>query len=82
MDDDLAIAREIYSKFRIASRVARIVYTFPRLCHRLMHRYQEVINLYYDVLRGKDTYQTFFSKAKGVVKPSFRELLREPLSLR
>lgn len=47
MNDDLAIAREIYSEFRIASRVARIVYTFPRLCHRLMHRYQEVINLYY-----------------------------------
>ncbi|MFQ5931734.1 MAG: geranylgeranyl reductase family protein [Nitrospiraceae bacterium] len=82
MDYDLAIAREIYSEFRIASRVARIVYTFPRLCHRLMHRYQEVINLYYDVLKGKDTYQTFFSKAKGVVKASFRELLRETLPLR
>ncbi len=82
MEYDLATAREIYSEFRIASRVARIVYTFPRLCHRLMHRYQEVINLYYDVLQGKDTYQTFFSNAKGVVKGSFRELLRETLPLR
>lgn len=79
LDYELAVTREIYAEFRIASRVARIVYTFPRLCHRLMHRYQEVINLYYDVLRGRETYQTFFLKAKGVVKASFRELLRETL---
>jgi flavin-dependent dehydrogenase len=82
LDYELAVAREIYEEFRVASRVARIVYTFPRLCHRLMHRYQEVINLYYEVLRGRETYQTFFRKAKGVVKASFRELLRETLSLR
>lgn len=82
LDYELAVAREIYTEFRVASRVARIVYTFPRLCHRLMHRYQEVINLYYEVLQGRETYQTFFRKAKGVVKASFRELLRETLSLR
>ena len=82
LDYERAVTREIYSEFRIASRVARIVYTFPRLCHRLMHRYQEVINLYYDVLQGRETYQTFFHKAKGVVKASFRELLRETLPLR
>ncbi len=82
LDYELAVTREIYAEFRIASRVARIVYTFPRLCHRLMHRYQEVINLYYDVLQGRETYQTFFLKAKGVVKASFRELLRETLPFR
>ncbi|MBI3603306.1 MAG: geranylgeranyl reductase family protein [Nitrospirae bacterium] len=81
LDYELAVAREIYAEFRVASRLARIVYTFPRLCHRLMHRYQEVIDLYYEVLRGKQTYQTFFRKAKGVIKASFRELLRETLSL-
>ena len=82
LDYERAVTREIYAEFRIASRVARIVYTFPRLCHRLMHRYQEVINLYYDVLQGRETYQTFFHKAKGVVKASFRELLRETLPFR
>jgi flavin-dependent dehydrogenase len=79
LDYALSVNREIYEEFRVASRVARIVYTFPRLCHRLMHRYQEVINLYYEVLQGRETYQTFFLKAKGVVKASFRELLRETL---
>lgn len=77
-----AVRREIYAEFRIASRLARIVYTFPRLCHRLMHRYQEVINLYYDVLQGRENYQSFFLKAKTVVKDSFRELLLEALPLR
>jgi geranylgeranyl reductase family protein len=70
---------EIYAEFSVASRIARIVYTFPRLCHRLMHRYQEVIGLYYEVLRGRETYQSFFFKAKDVVKASFRELLRDAL---
>ncbi len=81
-DYELAVQREIYPEFRIASRVARIVYTFPRLCHRLMHRSQEVIGLYYDVLQGRETYQTFFIKAKGMVKESFRELLRDPFLTR
>lgn len=77
-----AVGREILEEFRIASRVARIVYTFPRLCHRLMNRYQEVIGLYYDVLQGRETYQGFFTKAKGVVKRSFRELLLEAVPIR
>jgi len=79
LDYEASVTREIYSEFRVATRVARIVYTFPRLCHRLMNRYQEVISLYYEVLRGRETYQSFFFKAKDVVKASFRELLHETL---
>lgn len=79
LEYELSVNREIYSEFRVASRLARIVYTFPHLCHRLMNRYQEVIGLYYDVLQGRETYQTFFVKAKGLVKASFRELLLEAI---
>ncbi len=79
LDYEQSVRREIFAEFRIASRLARIVYTFPRLCHRLIYRYQEVIGLYYDVLQGRETYQSFFVKAKGVVKASFREILRETL---
>lgn len=82
LDYEQAVRREIYAEFRIASRLARIVYTFPRLCHRLIHRYQEVINLYYDVLQGRENYQSFFLKAKTVIKASFRELLLEAVPLR
>ena len=77
LEYELSVSREMYPEFRIASRLAGVVYTFPWLCHRLLRRYQEVIGLYYDVLRGRESYQTFFSKAKGLVKASLRELLRE-----
>jgi geranylgeranyl reductase family protein len=81
-DYEGAVRREIYEEFRVASRMARIVYSFPRLCHRLMHRYQDIITLYYDVLRGGETYQTFFARAKAVIKSSFKELLLEAVPLR
>jgi len=81
-DYELAIRQELYPEFRICSRLADIVYTFPRLCHRLLTPYQEVIQLYFEVLQGKETYQSFFLRAKGVVKSSTRELLLEAMQLR
>lgn len=81
-DYELAIRQELYPEFRICSRLADIVYTFPRLCYRLLTPYQEVIQLYYEVLQGKETYQSFYRRAKGLVKSSTRELLLEAMQLR
>ena len=81
-DYEEAVRREIYAEFRVASRMAHIVYSFPRLCHRLLPRYQHIVMLYYDVLRGSETYQTFFVRAKSVVKSSLKELFLEAVSLR
>ncbi|HEX2056228.1 MAG TPA: geranylgeranyl reductase family protein [Nitrospiraceae bacterium] len=72
---DQAVAREIYPEFRIASRMAGVLYSFPRLCYRLAQSYQEVIRLYYGVLQGKTTYQGFFTQAKGLVGSSVRKLI-------
>jgi flavin-dependent dehydrogenase len=77
-----ALEREIYPEFRVASRMARIVYSFPRLCYRLMQNYQEVIRLYFGVLQGRTTYQGFLAEAKGLVKKSFRQLILEASPLR
>ncbi|HET6675215.1 MAG TPA: geranylgeranyl reductase family protein [Nitrospiraceae bacterium] len=82
LEYDHALEREIYPEFRIAARMARIVYSFPRLCYRLMHNYQEVIRLYYGVLQGRTTYQGFFAQAKGLVKSSFRKRILEASPLR
>lgn len=65
-----AVYREIYPEFRVASRMASILYSFPGLCHRLAHRYQEFVQLYYRVLQGHETYQTFLALAKRSVKAS------------
>lgn len=81
-DYEGAVRREIYEEFRVAARMASIVYSYPRLCHRLLSRYQNIVLLYYDVLRGRETYQTFYVRAKGIAKASAKELLLEALSLR
>jgi geranylgeranyl reductase family protein len=81
-DYEEAVRREIYEEFRVAARMASIVYSYPRLCHRLLSRYQNIVMLYYDVLRGRETYQTFYVGAKGMAKASAKELLLEALSLR
>lgn len=78
---DHALEREIYPEFRVASRMARIIYSFPRLCYRLTKNYQDVIRLYYGVLQGRIIYQGFFAQAKGLVKDSVRKLLRGASSL-
>jgi len=81
-DYEAAVRREIYEEFRVAARMASLVYSYPYLCHRLLPRYQHIVMLYYDVLRGSETYQTFYARAKSVVKSSFKELLLEAVSLR
>jgi geranylgeranyl reductase family protein len=81
-DYELAVREQLYAEFRIASRLADIVYTFPRLCHRLLRPYQAVVQLYCEVLQGKETYQSFIPRAKGILKSSTSELLLEALRLR
>jgi geranylgeranyl reductase family protein len=81
-DYEEAVRREIYEEFRVAARMASLLYSYPHLCHRLLPRYQHIVMLYYDVLRGLETYQTFYARAKSVVKSSFKELLLEAVSLR
>jgi len=80
LDYDTAVRREIYAEFHVASRLAHIIYTFPRLCHRLTSRYQDVIQLYYEVFKGRETYQTFYAKAKGLIKTSTKDLLRKAIT--
>ena len=81
-DYEEAVRKEIYEEFRVAARMASLVYSYPYLCHRLLPRYQHIVMLYYDVLRGRETYQTFYVRAKSVVKSSFKDLLLEAMSLR
>ena len=81
-DYELAVREQLYSEFRIAARLADIVYTFPSLCHRLLSPYREVVQLYCEVLQGKENYQSFIRRAKGIVKSSTSELLLEALQLR
>ena len=77
-----AVRREIYEEFLVAARVASIVYSYPRFCHHHLPRYQHIVMLYYDVLRGRESYRTFYAKAKSLIKLSIKDLLLEAVSFR
>ena len=74
---DAEVAREIYPEFRVAARMAWAVYTFPRIMHQALRRGPEVVRLYYDVLKGRETYQSFFAKIRGKAEAFFARLVRE-----
>ncbi|MEX5214054.1 MAG: NAD(P)/FAD-dependent oxidoreductase [Nitrospiraceae bacterium] len=76
------VYREIYPEFQVASRMASILYSFPRLCYRLAHRYQEVVQLYYRVLQGQESYRTFLELAKRSVKVSLSNRFRNAFRVR
>ena len=81
-DYEGAVRQEIYEEFRVAVRMASLLYSYPRFCHSLLPRYQHIVMLYYDVLRGRETYRTFYAKAKSLIKLSLKDLLLEAVSFR
>lgn len=77
-----ALEREILPDFRITARIARVIYAFPRLGFRLLRRYQDVVQSYFEVLQGRTTAAQFLPDAKKRLKASVNDLLLEALHLR
>ena len=65
---DRLVAAEFYPEFKAASRLAFIVYAFPRVWYWVNKRHHEFIELYYDVLRGVLSYRGFVQEVKKVFK--------------
>src|SRR5881628_652586 len=74
---DAEVAGELYPEFRAAARIAWVLYTFPRLVHRMICRRPELIQLYAEILKGRETYQSFYAKARAKAKDSFTHLLKD-----
>jgi geranylgeranyl reductase family protein len=70
------VVANIYPEFRIAARIAWMLYTFPRVFHRIVRRRPDIIELFYQVLQGRDTYEGFYRKAKGEATESLVSLFR------
>lgn len=79
---ETALEREILPDFRVTSRIAKVVYTFPLLAFKLLRRYQEVVQAYFTVLQGHKTAAQFLPEAKQRLKASVNDLLLEALQLR
>src|SRR3989442_30207 len=74
---DVEVARDIYPEFRVAARMAWTLYTFPQMVHRMICRRPELIQLYAEILKGRETYQSFYAKARAKAKDSFTHLLKD-----
>jgi geranylgeranyl reductase family len=79
---DAALEQDIVPDFRVTARIARVIYTFPRLGFKLLRRYQDVVQSYYEVLQGRTTAEQFLVNTKRRLKSSVNDLLLEALHLR
>ncbi len=79
---EAGLDQDILPDFRITARVASVVYGFPRLAFKLLRRYEDVVQAYYEVLQGRISAQQFLSNAKKRLKGSVSDLLLEALHLR
>jgi geranylgeranyl reductase family protein len=73
---DVRVAGELYPEFQVAARMAWTLYTFPQMAHRTLRRRPELLHLYADVLKGRETYQSFYAKSRVKAKDSFMQLAK------
>lgn len=74
---DAQVADELYPEFRVAARMAWTLYRFPQISHRVIRRRPEILELYAEVLKGRETYRSFSAKAQTGAKDSFAHLLKD-----
>ncbi|MCC6965870.1 MAG: geranylgeranyl reductase family protein [Nitrospira sp.] len=79
---EAALEREILPDFRVTARMAQVIYAVPRLAFKLLRRYQDVVQDYFEVLQGRTTAQQFLPQTKQRLKASVNDLLLEALHLR
>jgi len=59
---EAVVRNEIYPELRVASRIARIVYRFPRLFFKLTAQHPEWLKGYGKVLQGRMTYRELWKR--------------------
>jgi geranylgeranyl reductase family protein len=74
---DEQVASDIYPELRVAACMAWVVYTFPQVSHRMIRGRPGIIQLYYEVLKGRETYRSFYAKAKEEARGSFAYFLKD-----
>jgi flavin-dependent dehydrogenase len=61
---DRAIAERILPEFDFALRLARIIYCWPGLFWWLLKRHPGIMNIYFSILQGQESYGLFFWELK------------------
>jgi geranylgeranyl reductase family protein len=75
-----ALARHLLPEFARALRLARWVYACPGLFWWLLKRHNSIMTIYFNILRGQESYERFFWEFKKKIRlyTGLRRLLGEP----
>src|SRR4030067_2234021 len=61
------ISKEFISEFNYAWKAAKLIYSLPYFWSGIIKRNIKIVEFYYKVLRGEETYSSFAKKLKAIV---------------
>lgn len=67
------VSEEIISEFKIADKIAKLVYGFPGYAHRLLKKYNYLGDYYLNVLSGHTSYANTYERLTYRIKSMFLE---------
>lgn len=70
------LEKEIIPEFRSAEKLSDLVYTHPRLWYSIVEKDPELMLRYYDVIRGLESCDSFYSWVHGKVRSKPWKMLR------
>ncbi|MBI3753753.1 MAG: geranylgeranyl reductase family protein [Deltaproteobacteria bacterium] len=62
------VAAELYPDLNAAAKLGRLVYNFPRLWYNMLESEPSLMESYYDVVRGDNRYEGFYSDLMARIK--------------
>lgn len=62
------IKEEILKEFKIASKLAKIIYTFPKLSFRILREHKHLADYYYSLLSGNISYNDLYQRLMNKIK--------------
>jgi geranylgeranyl reductase family protein len=77
---DQDISRSLLPDFAYALRLAKWVYAFPGLFWWLLKRHPVIMDIYFDILRGRESYERFFWELRKRIRvhKGLTRILGEP----
>ncbi|MBI3397956.1 MAG: geranylgeranyl reductase family protein [Deltaproteobacteria bacterium] len=63
-----AVAAELYPELEAAAKVGNWVYNYPRLWYRILESEPSLMEKYYNVVRGEESYKEFYAAIVSRVK--------------
>ncbi|MBI5327391.1 MAG: geranylgeranyl reductase family protein [Deltaproteobacteria bacterium] len=62
------IAMELYTEFEAAAKLGSLVYNYPRLWYRVLEAEPSLMEKYYNVTRGEERYENFYTDIMSRIK--------------